>query len=122
MNLDKRIKDELESEAKAIDEILNDKQGIYEMMIASFQGGMGIWMWIVNFVILIVTGLMLWCGYEFFTATASEEHIYWGFCMVIAVMGQIALKQWAWMEMNRTSLMREIKRVEIAVAKLSNQK
>lgn len=121
MNLDKRIKDELESEAKAIDESLNDNQGIYELMMGSFKGGMGIWMWIVNVVILIVTGLMLWCGYKFFTATSTDDHTYWGFCMVITVMAQIALKQWAWTEMQRTSIMREVKRLELAIAKLSHR-
>lgn len=121
MSLDKRIKDELESEAETIDEILNDKQGLFDLVAGSFKSGLGAWVWAVNIIILGVTGLMIWSGYEFFTAFKSEDQMFWGFCTIIAVMAQIALKQWVWMEMNRSSLLREIKRVEIAVAKLASK-
>ncbi len=121
MNLDKKIKDELESEANEIDAILNDKQGLFDMVAGSFKNGLGAWVWVVNIVILVVTGLMLWCGYEFFTAENINDQTYWGFCTVIAVIAQIAMKQWVWMEMNRSSLMREIKRVEIEVVRLGGK-
>ena len=118
-SFDQKIKDELESEANAIDEILNDKQGLFDLVAGSFKSGLGAWIWIVNLIILVVTGLMFWSGFEFFTANDSNAQLYWGFCTVIAVMAQIALKQWVWIEMNRASLLREIKRVEIAVVKLN---
>lgn len=121
MSLDDRIKQELESEANKIDEILNDKQGMFDMVLGSFKSGLGGWVILINVVILLVTGLMFWSGYEFFVAIDMEAQVFWGVCLIIAATAQIAMKQWVWMEMNRSSLLREIKRVEIAVAKLATK-
>ena len=121
MSLDDRIKRELENEAESIDEILNDKQGLFDMVAGSFKSGLGRWVVLINIVILIVTGLMIWSGYEFFVATELDGRIFWGVCLAVSATAQIAMKQWVWMEMNRSSLLREIKRVEIAVAKLANK-
>ena len=121
MNIDERIKNELESEAETIDEILNDKQGLFDLVAGSFKAGLGPWVVIINVVILAVTGLMVWSGYEFFTAEELQDQVFWGVCLVITAMAQIAMKQWVWLEMYRGSLLREIKRVEIAVARLSSK-
>lgn len=121
MNIDERIKQELESEAETIDEILNDKQGLFDLVADSFKAGLGPWVVIINIVILVVTGLMIWSGYEFFTAEQIQDQVFWGVCLVISAMAQIAMKQWVWLEMYRGSLLREIKRVEIAVARLSSK-
>jgi hypothetical protein len=121
MNLDERIKKELETEAEVIDEILNDKQGIFDLVAGSFKSGLGVWVVLINIVILVVTGLMIWSGYEFFIAEQLDDRIFWGVCLVISAVAQIAMKQWVWMEMQRSSLLREIKRVEIAIAKLASK-
>ena len=121
MNLDERIKKELETEAEVIDEILNDKQGIFDLVAGSFKSGLGVWVVLINIVILLVTGIMIWSGYEFFIAEQLDDRIFWGVCLVISAVAQIAMKQWVWMEMQRSSLLREIKRVEIAIAKLASK-
>jgi len=117
--LDERIKNELADETSAIDDLLAKEGGMPDMVAAALQGSMRRWIWLTGFFTLIFTGLMFWCGYEFFTAITSDDRIFWGVCMLAAAMPQIALKQWQWMEMNRANLMREIKRLELAVAALA---
>jgi len=119
MNIDEKIKAELENEANELDKILVDDQGVFDMLKGSFQGGMARWMIMINIVILLVTGAMLWTGYQFFTSTAVDGYAFWGVCFLLSAIAQIAMKQWVWMEMNRSSLMREIKRIELSVEKLS---
>jgi len=118
-DIDERIKNELAEETSAIDELLTKEGGMPDMVAAALQGSMRRWIWITGLFTLILTALMFWCGYEFFTAVTSDDRIYWGVCMLAAAMPQIALKQWQWMEMNRANLMREIKRLELAVAALA---
>lgn len=118
-NLDERIQKELAAETSAIDELLADEGGMPEMVSAALKGSMRRWIWLTGLFTLIFTVLMFWCGYEFFTATTGDDRIFWGVCMLAAAMPQIALKQWQWMEMNRANLMREIKRLELAVAALA---
>lgn len=121
MNIDDRIKQELESEAEEIDQILNEKQGMLEMASGVFKSGLRRWVFIVGVCTLIVSGFMVWAAYEFFMATNIDERVFAGVCLVVTLCMQVALKQWTWMEMNRTSLLREIKRLEISVVKLSSK-
>lgn len=121
MNIDDRIKQELESEAEEIDQILNEKQGMLDMAGGVFKSGLRRWVFIVGICTLIVSGLMIWAGYEFYVAETADARIFSGVWLIVTLAMQIALKQWTWMEVNRTSLLREIKRLEVSVVKLSSK-
>jgi len=118
-NLDSRIKKELERETSEIDTLLAKEGGLPDMVSAAWHGGLRRWIWITSVLLLPISALMFWCGYKFFTATSTDDLVFWGFCTLLSAMPQIALKQWQWMEMNRSSTMREIKRLELAVAALA---
>ncbi len=120
-NLDDRIKAELERETSEIDALLANEGGLPDMVSAAWHGGLRRWIWVTSFFIVPLTVLLVWCAYEFFTAQNSEDQLYWGICTLLSAMPQIALKQWQWMEMNRASMMREIKRLELAVAALTKR-
>lgn len=117
---DDMIKDELEKEASEIDELLAAEGGLPDMVAASFKGSMRRWVWLIWIITFLVSMLMFWCGYQFFTASAQDQ-MFWGFCTLMSMAAQVALKQWSWMEMNRASMMREVKRLEVAVAALSRK-
>jgi len=118
-NLDSRIKKELERETSEIDALLAKEGGLPDMVSAAWHGGLRRWIWITSIFLLPISALMVWCGYEFFTAASSDDRIFWGFSTVLSAMMQIGIKQWQWMEMSRASTMREIKRLELAVAALA---
>lgn len=122
MNLDSKIKKELESEAAEIDRILakQDDSGLFAMLGSSFRSNMRWWFILMNVITIILTVLMFWCGYNFFTA-GDPSYVYWGFLMVVAFQVQIAAKQWIMNEMNRNNISREIKRVELAIAELAER-
>ncbi len=119
MNIDEKIKRDLLNDSPNYEEIAQDKEGMFDLVFGSFRGGMGRWVIIVNIFTLLATGVMVWTGYEFFISEVVRDQVFWGVCLLLAVFAQVALKQWLFMEMNRSSLMREIKRVEIAVAHLA---
>jgi len=119
--LDNRIKEELERETSEIDELLAREGGLPDMVSAAWHGGLRRWIWLTAIILLPITAVMVWSGYEFFTAETTDDRIFWGFCLLISMAPQVALKQWQWMEMNRSSMMREIKRLEIAVAELARR-
>lgn len=118
MNLDDKIKQALEKELPDVEQILVQEEGLFDMLFATFKSNMRGWVIAVNVVIVMVTVLMFWTGYEFFTAANADDSIFWGICLVLSLNGQIALKQWIWSEMRRSSMMREIKRLELAIARL----
>lgn len=121
MNIDEKIKQELEKDAAQLDAIFLDDSGLLGRLLPIFKGGMKWWVWAVNLFTLLASVLMFYSAYQFWLAAQVQEQIFWGIVLVVAVQMQIALKNWLFMEMNRMSNLREIKRVEIAVARLSDK-
>lgn len=121
-DLDKLIKAELERDTASIDALLANEGGMPDMVAAAFKGSMRRWIWMTAVITLVATGFMFWCGYEFYHAATTDMRIFWGVWFIVTGMAQMALKQWQWMEMNRASLMREFKRLELAVAVLAEKK
>ena len=119
MNIDEKIKQELESDSQELDKILVDDEGLFSRMSGSFRGGMKYWIIMIYFLTLVVGITFLWTGYRFFISTELQGQIFWGICFIIALNMQGFLKQFLFMESNRNSIMREVKRVEVAVARLS---
>lgn len=126
MNLDDKIKQSLESEAKNLNHILAHEPGIFKMLLNAFKGFLGRWMILVAIVTFFVTLVMLWAGYQFFFVEVSSQvltlhKIQWGVILLLSTLVQITLKMWTFMEMNRQSAMREIKRLELVIEKLTDK-
>jgi hypothetical protein len=119
MNIDEKIKRELESDTPELDKILVDDEGLFSRMSGSFKGGMKYWIIMVYFLTVVVGITFLWTGYRFFISTELQDQIFWGISFIVALNMQGFLKQFLFMESNRNSIMREVKRVEVAVARLS---
>lgn len=117
MNIDQRIKQELEQDAADIDRIVGSDPGLAGMLAGSLRTGMRRWVILGNVLALAATVVIVWAGYRFFTADAVDTMLRWGVVLLLAMQLQIAVKQWLWMEMQRASTLREIKRVEVAVAR-----
>lgn len=115
MSLDDKITQALENEVKRLEPLLLDNKGLFSRLLPIYRGGMRRWVWLINGLAFLTAGLMFWSGYEFFSAGQSESQIFWGMCLIVSLQMQVAMKNWLFMEMNRMSVMREIKRLEIAL-------
>lgn len=123
MNIDKKIQQELKEEANQLDNILAHEPGVFNMLLNAYKGSLGAWIVIVSIVTLCVSAIMVWAGYQFFIGEAKglEHQVYWGVVLLVSVVIQVALKMWTFMEMNRQSTLREIKRLELMIEKLVNK-
>lgn len=70
---------------------------------------------------LIFAGLAIYCAYQMFGAEITNEKIEWlagtvAFCLSFAIA-----RLWFFMELNRLSLLREMKRLEMQVAFISEK-
>ncbi len=119
MNIDEKIKRELESNSPELDEILVDDEGLFDRLSGSVKGGLKHWIIMVYFLTVVVGTTFLWTGYRFFISTELQDQIFWGICFIVALNMQGFLKQFLFLESNRNSIMREVKRVEVAVVRLS---
>ena len=119
MNIDEKIKQQLEQEADDIAQNINDDEGLFSRLTGVYRGGMHVWMGWFFLTVTLVTVIMIWCGYRFFVAEDLQQQVFWGVLFLLSTNAQVSFKMWMFMEMNRNSTIREIKRVELAVAKLS---
>jgi len=121
MNIDERIRNELHDQGNAVDELNLEEKSLFGMLNRVFTGGLARWAAFAMALTLVFFGLTVWCGYEFFTAAGVDNRVFWGVLAVAAFHGLSMFKMWFFMEMNRHSLTREVKRVEIALARLNER-
>ena len=118
MNIDEKIRKELENDSFDIDKIILDDESLFERLSLSFKGAMKGWVIAVYFSAVIVGSLFLWSTYQFYYASELHDQVFWGVCTIVALNMQGFIKQWLFMETNRNSIMREVKRVEVIVSRL----
>jgi hypothetical protein len=78
-------------------------------------------MLVVFFRILIV-GWGIYAVVQFLGTPELEERILWSSVAIICVIIAVMLKIWFWMELNKNAVMREIKRLELQVVRLSAER
>lgn len=107
-------------DAAAFDEFAGE-QSLLEQAFELLKGRnrwFNIWVMVVTFVFLF---LALFCSWKFYYATNVKELIGWSIGIGISIGTISMLKIWAWMEMEKNSTVREIKRLELQVARLSKR-
>ncbi len=118
--IDKLIKETLtQEESKFYDGL--DEQGLWGMFIGIFQGKLGWLVAIMNIINLIVFGVLIYCFVQFFNVTETNELIKWGLGIVICMIFNVMIKLYAWMQMDKNAIIREMKRLELQVSSLSGK-
>lgn len=120
-DIDEKIREALHQEDPELLEHYRGEQSISQMVIDSFRTRHR---WLVVLVFLSTTGLFLvdiFAAYQFFQAESMRAMIAWATGFIFLGMWIAMLKVWYWMELNKNSLAREIKRLELEVANLSRR-
>lgn len=119
--IDHLIKDTLSKEEAAFYDSL-EQQGLFEMVFGLFKGKNAWFLIIVNILILFFIGLLVYCTLQFFTTDLStNELIKWGFGIIILFFTVSILKVYAWMQMDKNAILREMKRLELQIMSLSSK-
>ena len=119
-NIDQLIREALgQSDAELLDQF--GEQSIFERAIETFVGRRRLLMALTLVVglVLAVTGVIAWL--RFLEATDPREMKVWGGWALLCLAGMGGVKVWSWLELTRTALVREVKRLELQVAKLSSR-
>jgi len=95
-----------------------EEEGVFKMWFGLYTGTLGKWAILISFIQLVFTVLAFYWGYQFFTVEGTEEFFHYGAGMFIAMMVTAMLKLWHWMQMDKNSIIREMKRLEFQVAVL----
>jgi len=118
-NIDAKIKRALEATDTDLADEFDGDQSMTKMVLDVFRGTQK---WLTF--LAIFGGLVFMAGSVFgiiqlFKAQEPHEHILWGLGVMFCFGAVAMMKIWFWMQMNRNSILREIKRVELQVARLA---
>lgn len=98
-----------------------DEQNLLEMVNGLFQGKMK-WLTVMTLVVqMIMFGFAIFFAVKFFGAVELAEMIKFGGAFFFFMMAVGMLKLFHWMQMDKNSLIREIKRMELQVAVLAGR-
>jgi hypothetical protein len=118
-NIDDLIKKALTEEESEILERLGEEQSIFEQLMSNFQGKMKWMSMYIAFMILVFFILSIFCLIEFLNAKDIRMMLLWGAGMGASFLTVGMLKMWQWMQMDKNSIMRELKRLELHIASLN---
>jgi len=119
-DIDKLIKETLtKEEAKFYDEL--DEQTVFQMLLGLFKGKNKWIMYLMNMVTLVFFVLFVYCLIQFFGTNQTNEMLKWGFGSLVFLMGISMLKLFAWMQMDKNALLRELKRLELQMLSLNGR-
>lgn len=118
-DLDTKIKQALQVEEKEILTLFDQQQSLPQMIMDTFRGK-NRWLSILVYVyIFLFFGLSIYCAVKFFNVETTRELIGWGLGFVFGQFVVAMLKIWYWMEMQKNSITREVKRLELQIVHLA---
>ena len=119
--LDKKIREALRAEdAELVDEFDNEPS-MFEMLFETFRGKHR-WLvflsifWTFVFMVLAVLSVI-----QFFRAEETRDLLMWAAASALFLSGVSMMKVWFWMELNKNAVTREIKRLELQIARLAGR-
>ena len=115
-DLDRRIEEVLSAEDKALYDSLGE-QNVFAQWFSVYDGKMR---WIAVFATVITFVLFfaaVYCGWRFFAADAALDAARWGAGAIMLMVMVGFLKLWFWLRMESNRVLREVKRVELQIAR-----
>jgi len=96
-------------------------EGMIQQVAATFRGRMRFWVMLTWAATALWVGVGAWAAMGFFRSQETRDLIMYSCVFLFAAMAVAMLKMWNLMEMNRNTHTREIKRVELQLARLAER-
>jgi hypothetical protein len=120
LDVDAMIREALSQEDAEIWEALAGGPTVHETVAAVFRGRNRWLTYLAVFATLAFMALGIYCLVRYMGAEDVSQKLDWGGGFLLCLFAVMANKLWYWMEMQRTALSREIKRLELQVAHLAS--
>ena len=119
-DIDDAIRAGLDADDRAFLASLDDERGLFRQLGDSLGGPLGGWAKVVfamSFLLGIVLLVSVW---QLLTADTTRDQILWATAAMALVMSTGFLKDWLFSRMNMFTVLREVKRLQVQVALLSD--
>ena len=119
--LDKKIQEALRAEDAELFKDFADEPSVFEMLVETCRGRHR-WLNILGaFWTLVFLVLGIVAAVKFFSAEGTRDIVMWAAACIVCVSAVSMLKIWYFLEMNKNAVTREIKRLELQIARLAGR-
>jgi Family of unknown function (DUF6768) len=121
-DFDDKLKNALEDDPRQLDELVAKSQpGLIQLALGALRGqsvALNLMVMVPGLVFTVVAFMSI---FWFFDAQNVRDQILYATVFLICNMIVLAMKIWFWMVMNRNATTREIKRLELQIAKMASK-
>lgn len=118
-NLDQAIRQALSAEDAEFLARFEDKQSPINEALGTFSGRWGLLNAFAALITFALFAAFLYCAWNAFAAGDLRETVLWSGGAVLAMLGVAMLKMYFWMEIQKNAVLREVKRLELQVARFA---
>lgn len=118
-NLDRAIRDALSKEDAEFLSRFEDHSTPVGEVLDTFRGRWALMNAFAAIITFALFGAFVYCAWQMFEATDVRDTVLWSVGAIIAMLGVAMLKMYFWMEINKNAVLREVKRLELQVARLA---
>ena len=119
--LDDKIREALQQEDAELFKDVGGEPSIYEMLMETFRGRHRWLVFLTMFWTIVFMVLGVFSVIRFFRAEETRDMLMWAAASAFLLSGVSMMKVWYWMELNKNSVTREIKRLELQIAHLAGR-
>ena len=120
--LDRKIRDALQAEDPDLAAEFDTEPSVFEMLAETLHGRRRWLSLLGGFLTLAFVILGVVSAVQFFRAAETRDLLMWAAACILCTSAVSMLKVWYFLEMHTNSLLREIKRLELQVARLAAQR
>ena len=117
-DLDNAIRQAVSAEDAALMDRLAADPSLPKQVFNTFQGQFGLLNILGSVVAIVLFAGGAFAAWRFATTFNVHDMLIWGALATFAFAGLTLIKVWFWMELQRHAVVREIKRLELQVARL----
>jgi hypothetical protein len=120
-NLDNMIEEALDAEERELLRSIGEEPGFFAQVFGAFGGVTG---W-VNLLLMFVQGALFiagaWAAWNFFEAAETLTALRWGFPAAVMLLMSLIIKMAVWPTMQTNRVIRELKFLELQLARASQR-
>ncbi|MEO1169112.1 MAG: DUF6768 family protein [Pseudomonadota bacterium] len=118
---DDRLRAALDADDEAFLKELDEGRGLFAQIGDTLSGPLGGWAKMVFVILFPMSAFMFYAIWQMFTVDGTREIILWSVGALATVTGVGMIKQWFFERMNLMAVSRELKRIELRVARMEER-
>ncbi len=118
-DFDDRLTSSLGTDDEEFLKSLEEERGVFTQMFDTFQGPMRFWMVFVFLLSIVFFAIAVRSVFGIMEAGSARDTALWSAAFSFSILAVAMLKIFVWMRMNHLSILRELKKIELRITRLS---